>query len=138
MSRIMFCATPDGMRRQVSALTTTYGDVPLTLQGERGVLDAILALEMGANVVADARTTLTGWRIPEGVQVGFDPDMGGAENAALGARCLSRAIRIAPDPGLLRVTLPRDAGARPLSDLKVRVVDPFGPHEPAQAALDAA
>ena len=138
MSRIMFCATPEGMERQLEALTTPDGDLPRRLHGGKDVLDALLALEMGMDVVADARSAATGWRLPEGVEIGFDPDMEGAENDALRAQCLSRAHRIAPDPGLRRVTLPRDPDAGFLSKFMVRVVDPFGPHEPANSAPEAA
>jgi hypothetical protein len=133
MSRIMFCATPEGVARQVSALTTPDGDVPRRLMGGKDVLDALLALEMGMDVVADARSTSTGWRLPEGVEIGFDPDMEGPENDALRAQCVSRAYRIAPNPGLRRVTLLPDPHDGFFSNLMVRVVDPFGPHEPVQA-----
>ena len=134
----MFCATPEGMERQIKALTTPDGDVPRRLHGGKDVLDALLALEVGMDVVADARSAVTGWRLPEGVEIGFDPDMEGPENDALRAQCVSRSHRIAPDPGLRRVVMPRDAESRFLSNFRVRVVDPFGPHEPAVAAPEAA
>lgn len=138
MSRIMFCATPEGMDRQLKALTTPDGDLPRLLHGGKDVLDALLALETGMDVVADARSASTGWPLPEGVEIGFDPDMEGAENDALRAQCLSRAHRVAPDPGLRRVTLLHDPHAGFPSNLMIRVVDPFGPHEPANSAPEAA
>ena len=134
----MFCATPEGMRRQVSALTSPDGDLPRLLRGGKDVLEALLALEMGMDVVAGARTTSTGWRLPEGGEIGFDADMMGAGMEGLRAQCEARAQRIAPAPGLQRVT-PQPAPSEGLvALLSYRVRDPFGPHEPARAEPEAA
>lgn len=138
MSRIMFCGTPEGMRRQLHALTRPDGDAPRLLRSEKDVLDAILALEMGMDVVAEARTASTGWRLPEGVEIGFDEDMKGAGMEGLRAQCEARAHRLSPVPGLQRVT-PQPAQSPGLvALLGYRVRDPFGPHEPAQATPEAA
>lgn len=138
MSRIMFCATPEGMRRQMRALTTPDGDAPRLLRGGKDVLEAILALEMGMNVVADARTASTGWRLPEGVEIGFDEDMTGAGMEGLRAQCEARAHRIAPVPGLQRVIPQTGQSPGPIVLTGYRVLDPFGPHEPARAEPEAA
>ncbi len=138
MSRIMFCATPEGLRRQFLALTRPDGDAPRLLRGGKDVLEAMLALEMGMDVVADARAASTGWRLPEGVEIGFDEDMTGAGMAGLRAQCEARAHRIAPVPGLQRVTARPDRAPGLAELLTYRVRDPFGAHEPARAEPEAA
>lgn len=137
MSRIIFCATPEGMRRQVLNLTNPRGEVPQILKGGQDVLDAILALEVGRDVVADARSAATGWRLPEGVEIGFDSDMQGSEHRWLRDQCEERASRLSPDPDLIRVNLSK--GPDHLSGLlRRKVVDPFGPHVPQEAQPEAA
>ena len=138
MSRIMFCATPEGMRRQVRELTTPDGDLPRLLRSGKDVLEALLALEMGMDVVADARTTTTGWRLPDGVEIGFDPDMEGEANARLRAQCEGRGRELSPIPGLHRVTGMQEQAAQGVPRPPFRVIDPFGPHEPACAGPEAA
>jgi len=69
MSRIMFCATSEGMRRQMREMTTPDGTTPRLLRSGKDVLEALLALEMGRDVVADARSVMTGWTLPDGVEV---------------------------------------------------------------------
>lgn len=134
----MFCATPEGMRRQVRELTTPDGDLPRLLRSGKDVLEALLALEMGMDVVADARTTSTGWRLPEGVEIGFDADMMGTGMEGLRAQCEARAHRIAPVPGLQRVTPQQPQSEGLVALLAYRVRDPFGAHEPVQAEPEAA
>jgi hypothetical protein len=127
MSRIIFCATPEGMRRQVRGLCATGEGEPHLLRNNKDVLDALLALETGRDVVADARSALTGWHLPEGVEIRFDEDMDGEENARLRDQCAARGGSLSPAPGLRRVT--PDEDNRVLSFRWVPVRDPFGPHE---------
>jgi hypothetical protein len=138
MSRIIFCATPEGIDRQIRALTTDQGDVPRVLRSGKDVLDAVLALEIGMDVVADARTTSTGWRLPEGIQIGFDPDMDGDRMTGLREQCEGRARPLSPLAGLHRVSAPHDPSAPIAANRPFRVIDPFGPHEPACAGPEAA
>lgn len=138
MSRIMFCGTPEGLRRQFLALTRPDGDAPRLLRGGKDALEAMLALEMGMDVVADARAASTGWRLPEGVEIGFDEDMTGAGMEGLRAQCEARAQRIAPVPGLQRVPPQPDRLPGLAELLTYRVRDPFGAHEPAQSTPEAA
>jgi hypothetical protein len=138
MSRIMFCATPEGMRRQVLNLTNPRGEVPQILKGGQDVLDAILALEVGRDVVADARSAATGWRLPEGVEIGFDPDMAGGERQWLREQCEARALLIAPLSELIRVNLSKGPDDTLSGFLRRKVVDPFGPHVPLEANPEAA
>ena len=134
----MFCATPEGMLRQVRELTTPDGDLPRLLRSGKDVLEALLALEMGMDVVADARTATTGWRLPDGVEIGFDPDMEGDMNDRLRAQCEGRGRELSPIPGLHRVTGMQDQEAQGVPKKPFRVIDPFGPHEPACAGPEAA
>jgi hypothetical protein len=138
MSRIMFCATPEGMRRQVRALTRPDGDAPRLLLSGKDVLEAILALEIGMDVVADARTTSTGWRLPDGVEIGFDQDMDGDRKSGLREQCEGRSRPLSPLAGLHRVIAHQDKSARLPENRPFRVIDPFGPHEPALAGPEAA
>ncbi|WP_108127601.1 hypothetical protein [Gemmobacter caeni] len=138
MSRIMFCATPEGMRRQVRALTRPDGDAPRLLLSGKDVLEAMLALEMGMDVVADARAASTGWRLPEGVEIGFDPDMDGERMSRMREQCEGRARHLSPLAGLQRVSASPDNTAAIAASRPFRVIDPFGPHEPACAGPEAA
>ena len=134
----MFCATSEGIQRQVKELTTPRGDAPRLLRSGKDVLEALLALEMGMDVVADARTTSTGWRLPDGVEIGFDADMMEAGMEGLRAQCEARAHRIAPVPGLQRVSPQPGQSPHPMVLIRYDVRDPFGAHEPVQAEPEAA
>lgn len=134
MSRIMFCASEEGMRRQVEALTGQNGAAPRLLTSDRDVRDALLALELGRDVVATVRSVATGWRLPVGVRIGFDAELDGDENAGIRDLCLARAAPVTPALDPLPVSLGRDD-----RDLfRVRVTSPFVPDEPALAAPEAA
>lgn len=132
----MFFATEAGMLRQEAALTQRNGVAPRRLTSDRDVLEALLALELGRDVVASVRSVATGWRLPEGVKIGFDAELDGEENAGLRAQCLARGAPIAPAPGLSPFSLGPDDRALPM--LGVRVTDPFESPEPEQAEPEAA
>lgn len=138
MSKIMFCATPEGMARQVQEMKAQDGFSPRLLRGEKDVLEAILALEMGISVIADARTATTGLPLPEGVEIGFDADMMGAGMRDIRDQCAAQANRFAPVSGLQRVPLQTTPSEGLVTFLNYHVQDPFGAHEPAFASPEAA
>jgi hypothetical protein len=138
MSRIIFCATDEGMRRQAEVLSRRNGEAPRLLRADQDVLNAMLDLEVGRDVVARASTVMTGWRLPEGAEIGFDPDMYAEGLAPLRAQCEARAYRddAAPVFEVLIGSSGIDARVRGLLSRKVR--DPFGPHEISDLGPEAA
>lgn len=128
MSQVVFCATDEGVRRQTEILARRNGQPPRLLGADRDVLNAMLDLEVGRDVVARASTVVTGWRLPEGVEIGFDPDMYAEELGPLRAQCEARAFRAAAAPVCEVVLGPADFDSRIKGLLSREVRDPFGPH----------
>lgn len=138
MSRIVFCATDEGVRRQTEVLARRNGQPPRLLGADRDVLNAMLDLEIGRDVVARASTVVTGWRLPEGAEIGFDPDMYAEGLAPLRAQCEARAFRDDAS-ALFEVVLgSADIDARVRRLLSREVRDPFGPHELSDLGPEAA
>lgn len=138
MSRIVFCATEEGVQRQTRTLTERNGEPPRHLRSDRDVLDALLSLEVGRDVVALASTVVTGWRLPEGVEVGFDSDMDAEGVRELRARCESRGLRARAGEGFEVLMSPAEIGARVAELLSREVRDPFGPYTAAELGPEAA
>jgi hypothetical protein len=138
MGRIIFCATDEGVRRQTEVLARQNGEPPRLLGADRDVLNAMLDLEIGRDVVARAATVMTGWRLPEGAEIGFDPDMYAEGRAPLRVQCEARAFRDDAAPVFEVVLGSAEIDAR-VSDLLGRKVrDPFGPHALSDLGPEAA
>lgn len=138
MSRIIFCATDEGVRHQTEVLARRNGQHPRLLGADRDVLNAMLDLEVGRDVVARATTVMTGWRLPEGAEIGFDPDMYGEGLAPLRAQCEARAYRDDAAPVFEVVLGPAEIDARGRGLLSRAVRDPFGPHALSDLGPEAA
>lgn len=126
MSRIIFCATKEAMRRRITEGPATDGASPFVLDKASDIRGAIEALKSGRDVVANAHATAIGWKAPEGTTVELDEDMSGPGLEALRFQSESRVHRADVVPVRVKALLPgADLDARILRALRGRAEDPF-------------